>query len=320
MTSARSRRCQGRDRQILKSFYDDLVMNHLKAAQFDDKCTTTMPFDKLLLYSLEYAADNVGCVVSSEKLNNYKSKTECIEEVLIHLMANNKINQVSLLLRTLYLNDDRRRTIHENMEIMVRSFLPIIRFLANHDELKLIHELFDALDDANKATKKQFSIAITTQKIELVLDDECAHLPLLKDFDCLKKSEVHRSNNEWNNNNDRDPVVDMIQLWKDYYFNNRHTNKAMMKKLYQYFVRKDTWHLNNSHFGVDKDENVRLAHYFMMDVICNDDIFDDTSKSNHFREVALTLFKDHYPDAHRFTHQFTKEQQNEDLQTVLRQL
>merc|ERR1712157_491066 len=84
-----------------------------------------------------------------------------------------------------------------------------------------------------------------------------------------------------------DPCVDLVNLWKEFYFNNRHTNKALMHRLHSYFLRKDKFLFDNSHFAVSKDVNVRFAHYFMMDVMQNEQIFDyDSQKKNeHFRHV-----------------------------------
>ena len=135
------------------------------------------------------------------------------------------------------------------------------------------------------------------------------------------------SNNEIESmENYEDPCVHLVCLWKEFYFNNRHTNKALMNRLHAYFMRKDKYLFDNSHFTVSRDLNVRFAHYFMIDVIYNERIFgddgqsDDAKKNEHFRNVLQSLFKEHFADAHANCHQFSKEQQNKDLQKLLRQL
>ena len=47
---------------------------------------------------------------------------------------------------------------------------------------------------------------------------------------------------------------------------------------------------------MSKDVNIRFAHYFMINVINNDDIFDykDENKNNYFRDVLMKLLKEYY--------------------------
>merc|ERR1712228_583770 len=99
------------------------------------------------------------------------------------------------------------------------------------------------------------------------------------------------------------PSIDLINLWKDFYFDNRFTNKAMINKLYHYFIKKDNFLFDNNHFSVSKDINQRFAHYFMIDIIYNDKIFnddnkDEINKNNHFRETLKGLLKQYYPDSY----------------------
>merc|ERR1712003_170697 len=109
---------------------------------------------------------------------------------MIRLMRNSQIYEMTLLLRALYLGDDVVFT--QNIRIIINSFVPILRFLSNHDEYKLIKDLFKRFEEYNQFKNKQHNIPITTQKLELLFDDDCSNLPVLKDFDCLKQSESDR--------------------------------------------------------------------------------------------------------------------------------
>ena len=328
MTAPRSRRCQGRDRQILKSFYDHLMVNRFKDHQHRN---VNVSFDKLLFYSIEYSTPEkvAELIADSTKqkvpLNSYKTQTECIEEVMVSLMTNNRVHDLCTLLRALYLCDgeEAKAVFDANIEIMVRSFFPVFRFLANHDEWALIGDLFRKFEAYNERYEKhrKYSIPISAQKVELLFDDQTANLPVLKDFDCLKMAEKSRSNSKTEGEEYHDPGIEMVRLWKDFYFDHRHTDKALIQRLYHYFVRRDQFLFDRSHFLVSKDINVRFAQYFMMNIVENEEIFKDGDRHNvHFQSKLKMLMEQHFNESYQHCAKFTKAKQRQDLQAVLRAL
>jgi len=341
MTAPRLRRCQGRDRLILRRFYDELVLRrgfdaHSNSRDGDvddaDDRNHSVSLDKRVLYELEFGdAQSLRSALSDESrarnVQHYRSASECLEHVFAQIMTRNQITFMTRLLTALFLDDrDGDESAHSHSELLIRCFFPLFRFLSNHGEFALISRLFERLDGTSK-------VAITSNKMEVLLDDASTNLPVLLDFGCLATSESDRvavtvsggiGGAEGENVTEyADPSAAMVRLWKRFYFANRHTDKALIHRLFHYFRRRDKFEYDAALCLVDRDENVRFARYFMREVLENEDVFAEDVRSDREevqKEALCEQMRLFYSEAYQHCDRFSKRRQKQDLDALLRQL